>query len=239
MNKMEKEKEILKGRLRDIFEYHLDEFVNRLIEIGGFGVGGIELEYRPHVIEEVSENNKENMVIMALQNAIPKFWQEANLNYVHGHFISSILLSATLLEATLKLELSRKGLNWPGGLGGCISRCGSNKNKGIGIISSEIEKYANEIKEARENIIHLLIHLKRPKDDLFYEGEEHEKKQIISPSRNLKNHAITGDGEVIQILTFPLNQPSTYNASVVYPYKKIAKKLLDNLKQILKYLYEK
>jgi len=83
---------------------HLDDRTNRLKEIGGRGVGGLEIGVSipsppPTCISQA-----------ALHFSIRKLWSKSMDSYIFGNFRASIFQLGSLLEATLLYEISRRKL---------------------------------------------------------------------------------------------------------------------------------
>jgi len=218
----------LKDRLKRMDEYHLEERAERLKEIGGLGVGGLEPQYSPRFI--TLADTEEEMELMALQDSIFKLWNEATMCYVNGQFRACIVLFATLLEAALKYELERRNINFPERftLGQCIEKCGkhhillSKENDPITAAAIKVNKYRNDV-------VHANIERYRPETLLGQKGPEHEVKPVRDPCRYIKDGALTGDGETIVF--------GGEGLSVIYWYKAAAKNTLECTKEVLKYLY--
>lgn len=220
--------EKLKKILLEMDEYHLEERAERLKEIGGPGVGGLEPQYSPHFITR-AETEKE-MKLMALQDSISKLWSEAAMCYVNGQFRACIVLFATLLEAALKHELERRNIDFPERftLGPCIERCRQRhilpENE-----SDRVTAAAIKVNNYRNDVVHANIERQRPESLLGEKGPEHEVRPVRDRSRYIKNGALTGDGE-----TFLLGREGF---SIIYWYKAAAKNTLEYTKEVLKFLY--
>lgn len=220
--------ENLKDRLKSMDEYHLEERAERLKEIGGLGVGGLESRYYPYFITRTDTEKKKEL--MALEISISKLWNEAAMCYVHGQFRACIVLFATLLEATLKYELEIRNIDFPekSTLGQCIERCRKHH------ILPEKEKDRVTaavilVNNYRNDIVHVIIERYRP-ESLFGEvGPEHEVKPVRDPSRYIKDGFVAGDGETILL--------GREGLSIVYWYKTAAKNTLECTKEVLKFLY--
>ena len=220
----------LKDILRKMHEYHLEEYAERLEEVGGPGVGGTELRYSPHFITQAE--TKEEMALIALQSSDNTLWGEATWCYVYGQFRACIVLCAILVERTLQLELKRRAITFGKGrtLGPCIEHCCAE-----GILSDEVAQWARLVNERRNDVIHAKIEMERPEGLLSYAGPEHETKIIEDPSQIVTpNGWLSGDGEVISIV--PRRRPKYQR---VFPYKFSAKETLNATLEILKSLYAK
>jgi hypothetical protein len=220
--------EDLKDRLKWMDEYHLEERAERLKEIGGPGVGGLEPRYSPHFITQAdTEKEKE---LMALQDSISKLWNEAAMCYVNGQFRACIVLFATLLEAALKYELERRNIDFPERftLGQCIERCGKHhilpKDE-----KDRVTAAAIKVNNYRNDVVHANIERYRPESLLGETGPEHEVKPVRDPSRYIKDGALTGDGESILL--------GRGGLSIIYWYKAAARNTLECTTEVLKFLY--
>ena len=220
--------EDLKNTLRWMDEYHLEERAERFKEVGGPGVGGLELRYSPHFITEAG--TEKEMKLMALQESIFDLWSEAAMCYVDGQFRACIVLLATLLEAALKYELERQGIDFPERLtlGGCIDKC----RKGRILPENEtnpVTRAALKVNECRNDVVHANIERRRPESLLGATGPEHEVRPVRDPSRYIRDGALTGDGEAISFGQGGLR--------IVYRYKAAAKNTLTCAEEVLKSLY--
>ena len=220
--------EDLKKRLQWMDEYHLDERAERLQEIGGPGVGGLEPRYSPHFITQ-AETEKE-MKLLALQGSIFGLWNEAAMCYVDGQFRACIVLLATLVEAALKYELQRRDVKFVKRLplGKCIDKC-----KEYSILpedeNSAVTTALRKVNEHRNDVVHANIERDRPDSLLNATGPEHEVRRVRDASKYIKNGAITGDGETISFGRGGLN--------IIYRYKTAAKRTLECTESVLRFLY--
>lgn len=220
--------EDLKKRLRCMDEYHLEERAERLKEIGGPGVGGLELKYSPHFLKRAAA--KEEMKLLALQDSISRLWSEAAMCYVNGQFRASIVLFATLLEATLKYELQRHNIGFPERftLGSCIEEC--RKHHILPLQKDDpVTSASLRVNEYRNDVVHANIERRRP-ESLFNEtGPEHEVRPVRDASKYIKDGAISGDGETISF--------GRAGLSIIYWHKAAAKNTLRCTEEVLKFLY--
>jgi len=218
--------EKLKKRLRGMHEYHIQEYAERLEEIGGPGVGGTGPRYHPHSITKAETSDELKM--MALEDSVSRLWNEATWCYVYGQFRACIVLMATLLEATLKLEFEKRGIEYDqkrATLGRCIG-----KAKDEGVFPGEIAEVADRINDRRNDVVHANIERQEPESILHHTGPEHEVGPIKDISRNIKDGWITGDGETIE---WSLGK----GWRRIYLYKRAAKETVENTERILKFLY--
>lgn len=220
--------EDLKKRLQWMDEYHLEERAERLKEIGGPGIGGLELRYSPHFITQAE--TEKDMKLVALQESISKLWNEAVMCYVNGQFRACVVLFATLLEAALKYELEKQHIDFPERftLGPCIGRCRKHhilpENENDPATGAAIK-----VNDYRNDVVHANIERQRPESLLGEKGPEHEVRLVRDPSRYIKNGALTGDGETILL--------GRGSLSIIYWYKAAAKNTLECTKEVLKFLY--
>lgn len=218
----------LRNRLRWMGEYHLDERAERLQEIGGPGVGGLELKYSPRLFTQAG--TEKEMRLLALQDSISRLWNEAAMCYVDGQFRACIVLFATLLEATLKYELERHNIDFPERLtlGPCIERCSKlsilPQNQNDSVTTAAIK-----VNDCRNDVVHANIERKRPESLLDEKGPEHEVRAVRDPSRYIKDGALTGNGETIIL--------SRGSLSIIYWYRAAAKNTLECTEKVLKFLY--
>ena len=221
----------LKERILWGLEYHLDEYAQRLKEIGGLGTGGTELQYTPFqgICRVVTNQEKKQH---ALRLSMIKVWDEASWSYVQGHFRACILLSAATVERALKHELETREIASKGmTLGRCISACRQCK-----IIpddgNDEIVRAALSVKNARDDVIHANVELERPHESLTCPLLEHE----VVPLTDMPEHVrecVVSKGSKRAFLSS--EQEAT--ANIVYEYKASAKSTRQNALSILKYLY--
>lgn len=218
----------LKKRLQWMDEYHLDERAERLQEIGGPGVGGLEPRYSPHFITR-AETEKE-MKLLALEGSISRLWSEAATCYVDGQFRACIVLLATLLEAALKYELQRRDAEFSKQftLGLCINKCRKH-----GILPEDennpVTAALLKVNEYRNDVAHANIERYRPDTLLDGTGPEHEVRRVPDASKYIKNGALTGDGETLSF--------GRGGLSIIYHYKTAAKRTLECTENVLRFLY--
>lgn len=233
-------RERLRKGLKKMFEMHLDEYVSRLEEVGGFGVGGIEPEVSlpsPTMIRTKQEKEQ-----FELSHAVYRFWENATLSYIYGNFRACIFQLGTMLEAALKFEISRRRLKKSlkeylrgkyATLGRLIGFCKETKV----ILSKENGslKLAGRVNELRVEHIHLLLEQEMPEDifkitkrDEFISLDEFKGE----PPVEISNGWISGDG-VTFVVDFLAKK-----RGILYKYKTDAKRCLNYARQILKLLYK-
>jgi len=220
----------LRKRLMRIAEYHNPEWAARLNEVGGPGVGGTELAYRPHFVQQA--DSEDEYIKMALETSVPQTWEEAAWCYVYGQFRACILLCATVLELALKYELYRRDestSSTSSTLGRIIDECGR-----IGVLLESLAGKARSVNIRRNDVIHANIQTDRPESLLNHTGEEHEIEPIEDLSSNITNGGwFTGGGESLMI-SFAGNRVSY---SRVHAFKQAAQASLLAVREILKFLY--
>lgn len=207
-------------------EIHLEERVRLLMEIGGYGVGGIELGVISSggKIETRKEYEK-----AALEGVIGELWQDSCVCYINHRFRACVILLACLIEAVLSLELIKKGKvsgkDWT--LGKLITYCRKNK-----IVPGNVVKIAKEINDLRKIAVHLKIEREEPT-----KAFRHSDLDEIVPLKTFrkppvfihKNGSISGNDVFI---IFGIE-----GSGIVYKFKKAAMKAYKNVKVILTCLY--
>ncbi len=217
----------MRNALMKSIDYHIDEWAQRLTDVGGPGVGGTELRCRPPLSSPAETH--EQYVTLSLQTSIPETWEEAAWCYVYGRFSACIVLCAALLEMTLKYELRRRAIPPPRGLGKLIE-----KAAGHGIMAARLVSSALAINVRRNDVVHANIHTDRPESLLDHTGPEHDVEPMQDLSRNVtKDGWLTGDGEIIEI-SFGAMGPSY---SRVHLFKRAARASLFEAREILEALY--
>lgn len=210
-----------------IVEYHIEEWAQRLDEIGGPGGGGTELTFRPHLTSPAKTHDE--YIRLALKSSIPRIWEEATWCYVYGNFSACIVMAAVLLEIALKYELFKIGFSKSSTLGPIIKMAVK-----ANILPEDLVSKANSIKERRNDIAHANVQTNRPKSLLHHTSNEHEIEPVEDISKNIaKGGWFTGDGETIMI-SFGESQPQY---SRVHEFKRAARSSLDDVEIILKFLY--
>jgi hypothetical protein len=217
----------LREKLMGIAEYHSSEWAARLNEVGGPGVGGTELAYHPHFVQQA--DTEDEYIRMALETSIPQTWEEATWCYVYGQFRACILLCATVLELAIKYELFRRDQSTSSTLGPIIDKCGKMR-----VLSESLVAKAKSVNIRRNDVIHANIQTDRPESLLYHTGEEHEIEPIEDLSRNITSDGgFTGDGETISIFF----TEGRVSYSRVHAFKKAARASLLDVREILGFLY--
>ena len=223
-------------RLLKMFLMHLDEYIQRLKEVEGFGFGGIEPDLNlPDIenpIDSVQKKNKYD-----LGRAISNYWSKSAMAYVHGDFRGCIFQSATMLEGALKLKIKEEGLEQD--LNGWLKKrkatlgnlIGFLKDKGV--LPDETIESAESVNHLRVEHIHLLIEERPEKVFQITERDEFIPLNQFkgNPSIEIKDGWISGDG-----VTFLVDFEKG-TQGILYKYKKDAKECLDKLREILRKLY--
>ena len=240
MKEKNSRRERLRKGLRKMFEMHLDEYVSRLEEVGGFGVGGIEPEVSlpsPTIIRTKQEKEQ-----FELSQAVYRFWENATLSYIYGNFRACIFQLGTMLEATLKFEISRRGLkkslkDYLKGKNATLGRMIGFCDKKNVILSKENGslKLAGQVNKLRVDHIHLLLEQEMSEDvfkitkrDEFISLDEFRGE----PPVKISNGWISGDGATF-IMDFLAKK-----RGILYKYKADAKRCLNYAQQILNFLYK-
>lgn len=207
---------------------HLDDITNRLEEIGGRGVGGLQLGV---LIPPTTSCEGQ----AALYHSIRKLWENAMSSYIYGNFRACIFQLGSLLEATLLYEISRKKLNkslnnyrkGPHMLGVLIGFCEQE-----GILAKENISLAKEVKKLRNEHVHLVVEKERP-EDVFKVTERDEFIYLNdykgNPPVEIKNGWISGNGVAVVI--------DSYGAGILYKYKADAKNCYEKMRKILTIIY--
>lgn len=207
-------------------EIHLEERARLLLEIGGYGVGGIELGVisPSGKIETPEEYEK-----AALEGVIGELWHDSCICYINRRFRACVILLACLVEAVLSLELVKKGeatgKDWT--LGRLIAYYRKNK-----MIPRNVMKAAKEVNDLRKIAVHLKIEREEP-EKVF----EHSNLDEIVPLKTFRkppvmihrNGSISGDDVLV---TFGIA-----GSGIVYKFKKGATKAYKHVKVVLKSLY--
>lgn len=217
-------------QLLKMFLMHLDEYIQRLKEVGDFGVGGIEPDLN---LPDIGG---------PLEKAIRDFWSNSAMAYVHGDFRGCIFQSATMFEGALKLKIKEKGLEQD--LNGWLKNKNRKnatlgnlirffKSKGKGLLPGETMKPAKRVNHLRVEHIHLLIEegpeeaFQITKRDEFIPLNEFKG----NPPIEIKDGWISGVG-----VTFLVDFEKG-TQGILYKYKKDAKECLDKSREILRKLY--
>jgi len=225
-------------QLLKMFLMHLDEYIPRLKEVGGFGVGGIEPDLNlpgiENPIDSVQKKNKYDLEI-----AISNYWSSSAMAYVQGDFRGCIFQSATMLEGALKLKIGEKGLEqalnkWlkkrKATLGNLIGFVKDHKEDNKRLLPDEIIEPAKRVNHLRVEHIHLLIEegpeeaFQITKRDEFIPLNEFKG----NPPIEIKDGWISGDG-----VTFLVDFEKG-TQGILYKYKKDAKECLDKSREILR-----
>jgi hypothetical protein len=220
--------EDMKERLRKSFEYSVEDYASRLIEVGGPGVGGTELAYRPKTTSPI--NTHDEYIKSALEFSIWKLWEETTWCYVDGRFYACIVMSAVVLEIALKYELftrfEEKSLYT---LGKVIKKAIELK-----IIPNNLVKLAYSINNRRNDIVHANVQINRPESLFHHTGTEHISERIYDYR---KIFVIDPNKEIDESAMKDYMKKNKYYR--VFEFKGAAKSSLDELLIILKYLYPK
>jgi len=212
---------------------HLDERTNRLKEIGGRGVGGLQLgvSIPPPTPSRASQ--------AALYHSIRKLWQKSMESYIYGNFRACIFQLGSLLEAIILYEISRKKLKKS------LNKYLKRRHPTLGVLIGFCDKkelilsknnnslaLAKEVKKLRNEHIHLVLEKEGP-EDIFKVTERDEFIYLDNfegnPPVEIKNGWIRANGVTVVI--------DSYGAGILYKYKADAKKCYENMRKILIFLY--
>lgn len=189
-------------RLLRMFLMHLDEYAQRLKEVEGFGVGGIEPDVNLPDIENPISSAQEKKK-SDLETATRSYWSNCAMAYVYGDFRGCIFQSATMLEGALKLKIKEDLLEQD--LNGWLKRK-NRKNatlgnligffKDKGLLADKTLEPAESVNHLRVEHIHLLMEeapeeaFQISKRDEFVALNEFEG----NPPMETRDGWISGDG---------------------------------------------
>ncbi|MBE3135838.1 MAG: hypothetical protein IMZ43_00330 [Thermoplasmata archaeon] len=222
-------------RLLKSFFIHLDEYVQRVKEIGGFGVGYIESDLSLPEITLIDSPGSTK--ISNLEDAVRKHWELSSMAYVWGNFRGCIFQSAAMLEGGLKLKIMDENLDdefknylkkQKSTLGTCI---GFFKEKKL--LPSNKIKLANDVNKLRVEHIHLLIEEKPEEAFQLTDRDEFTPLDRFkgNPPIKIKDEGISGDG-VTYMIDF-----NKGTQGIIYKYKRDAKVCFDKSRKVLRVLY--
>lgn len=209
-------------RLTKMFFMHLDEYVSRATEVGNLGVGGVEPDISLLGVQD------------ALTDAISRLWGDASMAYIHGNFRGCIFLSATMLEAALKLKIRNMGLEAE------LKKKFKRPTLGDLIkflkkasVPTEVIELAKRVNALRNQHIHLLA--EGEPEDLYSVTQRDEFVPLDEfrgkPPVDIKEGYVSGDDVT---LIFDLEKGV---AGILYKHKRHAKECLDKSREILRRLY--
>ena len=213
--------------IRAVDEIHLEERAKLLMEIGGFGVGGIELPVISPGARRIDTPQKEKQA--ALEESIRRLWSDAFLCYMERAFRACVILLATIIEATLRLELEKRQKVYSEmTLGQLISYC-RKKN----IISKKVASAAYRVNDLRIKALHFKLETEKP----TVMGSIPEIDEIVPlnkyenpPVKFHENGSVSGDGVT---LVWELGK----GYGILYKFKVAAKGSFAEVKYILGSLY--
>lgn len=209
-------------------EIHLEERARLLMEIGGFGVGGVEL---PLISEHSGEITPEIAKRHALENTIRNLWSGAFICYMERRFRACVILLGCLVEATLTLEIEKKGVKENRKmltLGWLVNYCYKK-----GLISKDIFDAANEVNALRNLAVHLKPEKEYPMkttETIEDIDEEVSLKVFDKPPVTVSEEGWISGDDVIFVM-----RPGF--TGILYRFKKAADRAFRNVRFILKSLY--
>jgi len=213
-------------RIRAVDNIHLEERARLLMELGGFGVGGIELGCISEGVRELK--TPEEYEKMALEVVIGELWHDSCICYINRRFRACTILLACLVEAVLCMELLKKGKvckkDW---MLGQLKHC-----KEEGIVPRNVLEAAEAVNKLRIIAVHLKIEREEPRKTF-----EHSNLDEMVPITNFQrppvtiheNGSISGDDVMLRV--------GSEGAFIVYKFKKAAMEAYKNVKVILSSLY--
>lgn len=227
-----------KERLISIIFSHLDEYHNRLNEIGGFGVGGLEpdlgLPFFGGTFKIDTDRKKE---MYDLQDSVMEYWVDASMGYVHGNFRAAIFQSATMLESGLRLlvlesEIETEYEDYFEGqnatLGPLIQFLTRQE-----VLPQEVLEETHRLKKLRNEHIHQLKErgltkkeFKKKRDEFIPLGDFKGE-----PPVKIQGGSISGDGVTMEM--------RNGKVGVLYPNKKDARRAIQYSRDVLQVIYPK
>lgn len=122
--------------------------------------------------------NDESLRLQALEEYCQDFWLETLRCYIDGSFPASIAMASFTMEASLKHRLIKKSPNTSArrDLKALIGYCQSSKIEILpGDKENSINKAAQSVLDARDNIAHANFPIYEPKKIIYLEGTEHNR----------------------------------------------------------------
>ena len=193
--------------------YHLEEKVERLREIGGPGVGGLQPKYLPHPVNKAE--TKGDYILMAMQKEIVQRYCEAMKSYVDGNFRACIFSLASLVEGVLKIELERRKVKVDRlTLGQTIQCCIC---KGVLPTKGKVINDLKFILKTRNDLIHFNLMKTKPLEVLGIKPDKNLHAHVSMESLPEKiRKCIVNKNEELKFLSHR-QEEKTY---VIYEYKK-------------------
>jgi len=155
-----------------------------------------------------SYDNNEPLRLQALEEYCQDFWLETLRCYIDGSFPASIAMASFTMEASLKHRLINRSPNTSArrDLKALIGYCQSSKIKILPEDNeNSINKAAQSVLDARDNIVHANFPIYEPEKVLYSEGTEHNR--IVTGSiifiehfKNLAKDTILNTKQVVDYL---------------------------------------
>jgi len=152
--------------------------------------------------------NDEPLRLQALEEYCQDFWLETLRCYIDSSFPASIAMASFTMEASLKHRLINRSPNASArrDLKALIGYCQSSKIKILpGDKENPINKAAQSVLEARDNIVHANFPIYEPEKVIYSEGTEHNRIGtgsiiFIEQFKNLAKDTILNTRQVIDYL---------------------------------------
>jgi len=152
--------------------------------------------------------NNESLRLQALEQYCQDFWLETLRCYIDGSFPASIAMASFTMEASLKHRLINRSPNTSArrDLKALIGYCQSSKIKILpGDNENSINKAAQSVLDARDNIVHANFPIYEPEKVLYSEGTEHNRIGtgsiiFIEHFKNLAKDTILNTKQVVDYL---------------------------------------
>jgi len=155
-----------------------------------------------------SYDNNEPLRLQALEEYCQDFWLETLRCYIDGSFPASIAMASFTMEASLKHRLINRSPNTSArrDLKALIGYCQSSKIKILpGDNENSINKAAQSVLDARDNIVHANFPIYEPEKVIYSEGTEHNiigtgSIIFIEHFKNLAKDTILNTKQVVDYL---------------------------------------
>ena len=152
--------------------------------------------------------NNESLRLQALEQYCQDFWLETLRCYIDGSFPASIAMASFTMEASLKHRLINRSPNTSArrDLKALIGYCQSSKIKILPRDNeNSINKAAQSVLDARDNIVHANFPIYEPEKVLYSEGTEHNRIGtgsiiFIEHFKNLAKDTILNTKQVVDYL---------------------------------------
>jgi len=221
---------ILINELNQFFS-DMDEIVDRVDDIGGYGVGNIELVL-PQIFDQGPlKPDTRDMRMFNLHTTVLKSWESGCRAYIHGNFLSSTLTFTTTLESILKFKLEEHKIEYTN----CNLNCCIDKLVKNDIINSDGDLHTRLkiLRNIRNDLVHMNLETEGPRSLLGKLDLIDEYEQIDD---NDQYTVITADGETKEK---PAKDVFPGSAFKIKEYKVPAVVLLEFVRDIKESLYPK